>query len=123
MGPFNRRGAVKAAALASTIVPTSGFDLHRKQVALTGYVLHDSGTQARWHVEPLGCRGGLEDEAMHLRAAAHALHVRATQERAQAATNGPEEANTARELGARGRSGWRGECSSERLDSHHKVSG
>jgi len=68
-------------------------------------------------------RAGHEDEATRLRAAAHALHVRATQERAQAATNGPEEANTARELGARGRSGWRGECSSERLDSHHKVSG
>jgi hypothetical protein len=69
-------------------------------------------------------REGLEDEARRLlRAAAHALHVRATQERAQAATNGPEEANTARELGGRGHSGWQSECSSKRRDSRRKVHG
>jgi len=68
-------------------------------------------------------REGLEDEATRLWAAAHTLHVRATQERAQAATNRPEETSTARELGGRGRSGWQDECSSERLDSHRKVGG
>jgi hypothetical protein len=64
-----------------------------------------------------------EDEATRLQAAAHTLHVRATQERAQAATNRPEETSTAREVGGRGRSGWHGEGSSKRLDSHCKVSG
>jgi hypothetical protein len=68
-------------------------------------------------------RAGHEDEATRLRAAAHALHVRATQERAQAAAYKSEETSTARELGGRGRSGWQGECSSKRHDSRGKVHG
>jgi hypothetical protein len=69
-------------------------------------------------------REGLEDEARRLRAAAHALHVCATQERAQAAAYEPEEkTSTARELGGRGHSGWQSECSSKRRDSRRKVHG
>jgi hypothetical protein len=66
-------------------------------------------------------REGHEDEAVRLRAAAHALHVRATQERAQAAVDKREEGSTAREVGGRGHSGWQG--SRKRPESRRKVHG
>ena len=68
-------------------------------------------------------REGLEDEAARLRAAADALHVRATQELAQAAAYKREEASTAREVGGRGHSGCERQGSRQRPESRRKVDG
>ena len=68
-------------------------------------------------------REGREDEASRLWAAAHALQLRAAQERAQAAAYGPDETSPAREVGGRGYSGSHSDDPSKRVESHRKVGG